>query len=143
MKTSTVHAGSNRRGLVGNGAPGLDFSSILRNIPTLVQVRPVEEKQKVTGKSVATSSRQENRKKSRLRNLAEAIILQSIEDLWSKTHQKESIEFFTGEGFRHCADMADMSVVDRLRIIRMLRKVNAEAFAPRHTQKLARIAKSL
>jgi hypothetical protein len=143
MKTSTIHAGNSRKGLGGNGARGLDFSSILRNIPTLTQVRPMEEKRKLTGKSVAPSSRQENLKKSRLKNLAEAIILQSIEDLWSKTHQKESIEFFTGEGFRHCADMADMSVVDRLRIIRMLRKVNAEAFAPRHTQTLARIAKAL
>jgi hypothetical protein len=143
MKTSTFHAGNNRKGLGGDGVPGLDFSSILRNIPTLAQVRPMEEKQQLTGKSVAPASRHARIKRSRLKSLAEAIILQSIEDLWSKTHKNESIEFFTGEGFRHCADMADMSVVDRLRIIRMLRKVNAEAFTPRHTQKLARMAKSL
>lgn len=142
MKTLTVNATGKRKGMAG-GMPAFDFSSILRKFPSLTQARPYDEKWKLEKKVAPASSNRENPKRSSLKNLAEAIILQSIEDLWSKTHQKESIEFFTGEGFRHCADMADMSVVDRLKIIRMLRKVNAEAFTPRHTQKLARMTKSL
>jgi hypothetical protein len=142
MKTFTADAGGKRRGL-GGGVPALDFSSILRNIPTLTQVLTMEEKQELVQKSIAPSASHGKLKKSSLKSLAEAVILQSIEDLWSKTHQNESVEFFTGEGFRHCADMAGMGVVDRLRLIRMLRKVNSEAFRPRHTRKLGRIAKTL
>ncbi|MEJ2683312.1 MAG: hypothetical protein P8Z71_02805 [Candidatus Sulfobium sp.] len=143
MKTSTIAAGSKHRGAGGSGVQAFDFSGILRNIPTLTQVPPMEEKGKLTRKVTAASSVPGKSPKNSLKNLAETIILQSIEDLWSKNHQKESIEFFTGEGFRCCADMAGLSVVDRLRIIRMLRKVNGEAFTPRHTQKIARIARSL
>ncbi|MEJ2695538.1 MAG: hypothetical protein P8013_02715 [Candidatus Sulfobium sp.] len=143
MKTMTAGAGNRTRRLGGSGVPAFDFSSILRNIPTLTQVRPPKEEPELTRKGTAVSSGRKRPDETGLKNLAEAVILQSIEDLWSKTHQKESIEFFMGEGFRHCADMAEMSVVERLRIIRMLRKINAEAFTPRHTQKLARIAKSL
>ncbi len=143
MKTFTVDAGGKRRGLGGSGVPALDFSSILRNIPTLKQVRTMEEKQELVQKSIAPSAGHEKVKKSSLKSLAEAIILQSIEDLWSKTQQNESVKFFTGEGFRHCADMAGMGVVDRLRLIRMLRKVNSEAFRPKHTRKLGRAAKTL
>lgn len=143
MKTSTLAAEGRHRGFGGKGAPAFDFSSILRSIPTLKQVRPTEKKRKISAKSVATSSAGQYRRRNSLKALAEAIILQSIEDLWSKTHRKESLEFFTGEGFRQCADMAGMSVVERLRIMRMLRKVNSEAFTPRHTQKLSRMANPL
>lgn len=139
MKTSTISADSKHRGLGDNGMPAFDFSGILRSIPTLSQVPPMTEQRKITGKAAASAHEKPIGK--RLKNLAEAIILQSIEDLWSKTYQKESIEFFNGEGFRHCADMAGISVVDRLRIIRLLRKVNAEAFTPRHTQKLTDISR--
>lgn len=143
MKTVTINAAGRGKGLSGNGVPAFDFSSILRGIPSLTQVRPLKAKQKPLKKASAASSEPGRPGKNSLKNLAEAIILQSIEDLWSKTNQKESIEFFMGEGFRQCADMAEMSIVDRLRLMRMLRKVNAEAFMPRHTQKLARMAKSL
>lgn len=141
MKSSAIRTGNRKMDF--NGATAFDFSDILRGIPTLKQVKPADSRRKGQKGRVASSSTGEKMEKSSLKNLAEAIILQSIADLWSKTHRRESIEFFTGDGFRQCADMADMSVVDRLRIIRMLRKVNAEAFTPRHTQKLARLAKSL
>lgn len=143
MKTSTTSAGTKHRGAGGSAIPAFDFSSILRNIPTLTEVPPVEKKGKLADKGITTCSAPGKSTGKGVKSLAEAIILQSIEDLWSKNNQKESVEFFTGEGFRHCADMADLSVVDRLRIIRMLRKVNAKAFAPRHTQQLARISRSL
>ena len=34
-----------------------------------------------------------------MKALAEAIILQSLEDLWDERHRKESLEFFKGQGF--------------------------------------------
>lgn len=55
-------------------------------------------------------------------NLAEAIILQSMEDLWSPIRKKESIDFFKGEGFRLAAEMAEMSAVDKLRLLLILRR---------------------
>ena len=58
----------------------------------------------------------------RVKNLAEAIIVQSVEDLWSPLHRKESTDFFTGEGFRLASEMAGMSAVDRLRLLLMLRR---------------------
>lgn len=143
MKTSTITADSKHRALGGSGMPAFDFSSILRSIPTLSQVRPTEEKRKFTEKAVAPVTESERPAGKNLKKLAEAIILQAIEDLWSRAHRKESIEFFKGEGFRQCADMAEISVVDRLRIIRLLRKVNAEAFTPRHTRKLVDISRAL
>ena len=143
MRTSTITAAGNHRGLSSDNAPAFDITAILKSIPTLKQVQPVKERRKLAGKNVATASGRRNPGRSGLKNLAEAIILQSIEDLWSRTHQQESIEFFAGEGFRHCADMAGMGVVDRLRIMRLLRKVDAGAFTTRHNQKLSRIARSL
>ena len=58
----------------------------------------------------------------RLKNLSEAIIVQSVEDLWSPTHKKDSTDFFMGEGFRLASEMAGMSAVDRLRLLLMLRR---------------------
>ncbi len=76
----------------------------------------------------------------RLKALAEAVILQSIEDLWSRTHRRDSIEFFEGEGFRHCADLAGMKVVERLKLIRMLRKLHSDVFKPRHRRKISQLS---
>ncbi len=39
-------------------------------------------------------------------SLAEAVILQSIEDLYNQRHRKESVRFLTGEGFRIASDIA-------------------------------------
>ncbi len=55
-------------------------------------------------------------------NLAEAIILQSMEDLWGPIHKKESIDFFNGEGFRLAAEMAEMSAVNKRRLLLILRR---------------------
>ena len=58
----------------------------------------------------------------RLKNLAEAIIAQSMEDLWSPIHKRESIDFFMGESFRLTSQMAGMTAVDRLRLLLLLRR---------------------
>ncbi len=42
------------------------------------------------------------------KHLAEAVILQAIEDLFSKDHRQESIWFFRGEGFRLASEISGM-----------------------------------
>jgi len=54
--------------------------------------------------------------------IAEAIILQAIEDLWNAVHRKESIEFFTGEGFAICARIAGMGLKEKLKLIQAINK---------------------
>jgi len=66
----------------------------------------------------------------RLKNLSEAIIVQSVEDLWSPTHKKDSTDFFMGEGFRLASEMAGMSAVDRLRLLLMLRRCGQKVWSP-------------
>ena len=56
------------------------------------------------------------------RKLAEVIILQAIEDLWSPAHRKESIDFFTGEGFAICAGIVGMGLYQKLRLIQVIKK---------------------
>ncbi|HWR57458.1 MAG TPA: hypothetical protein VN328_01100 [Thermodesulfovibrionales bacterium] len=55
-----------------------------------------------------------------LRDLSEAIILQSAADLLSEPHEGEALEFFSGEGFRLCAEMAKMGHDDKLTFLEML-----------------------
>ena len=62
-----------------------------------------------------------------LKHLAEAVIAQSVEDLWSTTHKNEGIDFFMGEGFRLASEMARMSAVDKLRLLLMLRRCGRKA----------------
>lgn len=52
-------------------------------------------------------------------HLAEAIILQSIEDLWDEDHRQGCIEFFTGEDFRTCAALAGISTSDQIKMLKM------------------------
>jgi hypothetical protein len=58
--------------------------------------------------------------RSGIRNLAEAIILQSIEDLWEEKQRGDCIAFLRGEGFSVCADLAGMKVPDRLRLLHLI-----------------------
>ncbi len=55
-----------------------------------------------------------------LRTLSEAIILQSAEDLLSASHRKEGLDFFSGEGFRLCSEMAGMNFEEKLQFLHML-----------------------
>lgn len=56
-------------------------------------------------------------------SLAEGIILQSIEDLWSTEHSSESVAFFSGGEFRSCAEMAGMSLLEQVKVLRMVKEV--------------------
>jgi len=54
------------------------------------------------------------------KHLAEAIILQCIEDLWDENYRKDSISFFSGDDFRTCASIAGMDIPEQLKILNLL-----------------------
>ncbi|MDA8086767.1 MAG: hypothetical protein M0Z75_08720, partial [Nitrospiraceae bacterium] len=58
--------------------------------------------------------------KKSVKSLAEAIILQSMEDFWSNAYRQESIEFFKGEGFKVCAEIAGMGHDEQSKVLEML-----------------------
>lgn len=58
--------------------------------------------------------------KKSAKSLAEAIILQSMEDFWSNAYRQESIEFFKGEGFKICAEIAGMGHEEQSKVLEML-----------------------
>ncbi|MBE0428056.1 MAG: hypothetical protein IBX72_15635 [Nitrospirae bacterium] len=61
---------------------------------------------------------------SHARSLAEAIIAQSIEDLWDPVCRKGSLIFFEGAGFVLCSEIAGISYIKRLAMLRMLAHAN-------------------
>lgn len=58
-----------------------------------------------------------------LKGLAEGIILQSIEDLWSDKHRGDCIAFFTGREFSICAEIAGMNLSDQIKVLNMVKTV--------------------
>src|SRR5512135_2144169 len=125
--------------------PSCQIQTILRSIPTLSRVVPAP-RIKITQETV-TKDRNDSKKLSkdvdreRLAALAEAVILQTLEDLWSKPHKKKSLAFFTSEGFHICADIAGMKIADRLRLFRLLRRLDGRTFDSRHAKKVERFIK--
>ena len=55
-----------------------------------------------------------------IRNIAELIILQCIEDLWNESERSGSADFFAGEGFSLCAGLAGMDLQDQGRLLNMV-----------------------
>ena len=58
-----------------------------------------------------------------VRSLAEAIILQSIEDLWDPVCRRGSLSFFKSDGFVLCSEIAGISYIKQLAMFRMLADV--------------------
>ena len=56
----------------------------------------------------------------RLKSLAEAVILQSIEDLWNPISKKGSLKFFEGSGFKLYSKMAGIRYSKQLAVLKML-----------------------
>lgn len=52
-----------------------------------------------------------------LNKLAEAIILQALEDMWDKRYFKESIDFFLGDGFNIWSYFAGLDVYKQYMIL--------------------------
>jgi len=57
---------------------------------------------------------------SHARSLAEAVILQSIEDLWNPICKRGSLMFFEGAGFELCSEIAGIRYIKQLAMLRML-----------------------
>ncbi len=68
--------------------------------------------------------------------LAESIILQSMEDISDAHHRAESLEFFSGEGFRICARMAGISSEDEVKLLDLVRNIS---MIPCANEKAARV----
>ncbi len=54
------------------------------------------------------------------KSLAEAVILQSMEDLWNPSHRDESKVFFKGDGFKICAEIAGMNSIKQNKFLHLL-----------------------
>jgi hypothetical protein len=48
-----------------------------------------------------------------------------MEDLSDSNNRAESLEFFSGEGFRICAQMAGMKAKDQVKVLEMVRKISS------------------
>lgn len=57
------------------------------------------------------------------KTLAEAIILQSMEDLWDGKERADALRFFDGEGFSACAKIAGLNFFEQLRLYNMANKM--------------------
>ena len=58
-----------------------------------------------------------------LKILMEKIILQSLEDLWTTAERDECINFFRGERFGICADMAGISLYEQAKLLNLANKI--------------------
>jgi len=58
-----------------------------------------------------------------VRKLGESIMLQCIADLWDENERQGSIDFFRGEGFTTCADVAGMDLYDQGRLLHLVKKI--------------------
>lgn len=59
------------------------------------------------------------------KSLAEAIILQSMEDLWDEKERDEAVQFLNGSGFSACAEIAGMNFFEQVRLYNMANKMIA------------------
>lgn len=60
------------------------------------------------------------------RALAEAVILQAIEDMWSEKEKSKRLGFFTGESFRIYAKMAGMDFHDWIRLLNLVKNASTK-----------------
>ncbi len=58
-----------------------------------------------------------------IKGLAEAILLQSMEDLWIDKERSDCMDFFIGEGFHVCSEIAGMSSDDKVKILNIVHEI--------------------
>lgn len=119
--------------------PGCQVRTILRNMPSLYRadfVPGIEAVEQGVQRQNSSKRRSKDVQRERLASLAEAIIMQSLDDLWSATQRNKSVAFFTGEGFDICARMAGMRIIDRIELFGLLRKLDRRMFGSRHAKKV-------
>jgi 3-deoxy-D-manno-octulosonic acid (KDO) 8-phosphate synthase len=98
-------------------------------MPTLSLIKPTNRTGKIRRVQTPDSPKEASSgtRSFRLKALAEAVILQAVEDLWSDAHREKSREFFTGDGFKCFANMAGMGAVEQLRLIKILGRMSRAA----------------
>ena len=92
------------------------MSNMVLEYPSAVE----EKKEKFTQDNPRTYKGRANASTGSVRALAEAVILQSMEDFWSNTYKQESVEFFKGEGFNICAKIAGLGKEEQMKVLQML-----------------------
>jgi hypothetical protein len=55
------------------------------------------------------------------RSLTEAIVLQTIEDIWLPDRNEESMAFFIGDSFTDCAEILGLTHYERRKILELVR----------------------
>ncbi len=125
--------------------PGCQVRTILRGMPSLYRTDFIPGIDTAVGVERQKSTKRNSMgvQRKRLASLAEAIIMQSLDDLWSKTQKNRSIDFFTGEGFDICARMAGMRIIDRIELFALLRKLDRRMFGSRHARKVRTAIKKI
>ncbi len=78
-----------------------------------------------------------------VKSLAEAIILQSMEDLSDARARAESLEFFSGEAFRICAQMAGMKPDEQLRILELVQQLSKIPHSVSREEKVRAVARRM
>lgn len=53
------------------------------------------------------------------RNLAEAVILQSLEDLCTPEYREENVAFFRGDAFKIYADIAELNSFNKVKTMKL------------------------
>lgn len=61
-----------------------------------------------------------------IKSLTEAVIAQAMDDLSDDAERNDSIRFFKGEGFRICAEKADMNLSGQIMLLNMVSKMVCE-----------------
>ena len=60
---------------------------------------------------------------ARIKVLAEAVLLQSLEDLWIDEERHKCIDFFSGEEFHICSKIAGLGSNDKLKMLLMVEDI--------------------
>ncbi len=81
----------------------------------------------------------QKRSTGRTKSLAEAIILQSIEDLWIENEKSRCIDFFTGEGFHTCAKMAGMDFDEQVKVLNLVKNISNKIKKAEHGSRGVRV----
>ena len=70
-----------------------------------------------------------------MKSLAEAIIMQSITDLWTEDERENCLKFFKGEDFSVCAEMAGMKLPDQIKLMTLVNKAVKHGIAKKKFKK--------
>ncbi|MFA5354619.1 MAG: hypothetical protein WC291_10350 [Thermodesulfovibrionales bacterium] len=96
---------------------------------TAVMMQKREETTMKATKASGQMKKNSGQMKKKMQALAEAIILQSLEDLWDSSRREESLVFFEGDGFRFCTEMAGIDLGGRIQLLSMAGKINRKMTA--------------